>query len=91
MVVNTFVQKQPWYVKPITVHDICCCRYQVDFELYYNPDFCNFVLASSHPSTTHAFISQVLCEREGDELFYQKNALVERMYHYRFISLQVSY
>jgi hypothetical protein len=34
--INTFVQQKPWFVRPITVRDTCCCRYHVEFELYYN-------------------------------------------------------
>ena len=34
--INTFVQQKPWFVRPITVHDTCCCRYHVEFELYYD-------------------------------------------------------
>jgi hypothetical protein len=36
MSINTCVQQKPWYVKPITVHDTCCSRYHVGFELYYD-------------------------------------------------------
>jgi hypothetical protein len=34
--INTFVQQKPWFVRPITVRDMCCCRYHVEFELYYD-------------------------------------------------------
>jgi hypothetical protein len=37
--INTFVQQNPWFVRPITVYDTCCCRYHVDFELYYETFF----------------------------------------------------
>ena len=33
---SAFVQQKPWYVKPITVRDTCCCCYHVEFELYYD-------------------------------------------------------
>jgi hypothetical protein len=78
--INTFVQQKPGFVRPITAHDICCCRYHVDFELYYDT-FLNFgknLWPSSPPSIFCAFISEILCEREVDELFYQKKVLVER-------------
>jgi hypothetical protein len=79
--INTFVQQKPWFVRPIIVRDTCCCHYHVEFELYYDTflDFGKTLWPSSPPpSTFRAFISKILCEREGDELFYQKNVLVER-------------
>jgi hypothetical protein len=53
----------------------------VEFELYYNNflDFDKRLWPSSPPpSTLCSFIFEILCEREGDELFYQKNMLLER-------------
>jgi hypothetical protein len=79
--INTFVQQKPWFVRPIIVHDTCCCHYHVEFELYYDTflDFGKTLWPSSPPPSTFcAFISEILCEREGDELFYKKNVLVER-------------
>ena len=38
---STFVKLKPWYVKPIVVRETCCCRYHVEFELYYET-FLNF-------------------------------------------------
>ena len=65
--ISAFVQKKPWYVKPITVHDTCCCRYHVEFQLYYDT-FLNFGIFflkdSPPPSNNHDFISQILCGRE---------------------------
>jgi hypothetical protein len=70
------VQQKPGFVRPIIVHDTCCCRYHVEFEFYYK----NFLDYGKHlwpssppPSTLCAFISEILCEREGDELFYEKH------------------
>ena len=72
--INTFGQKKPWYVKPITVHDTCCCRYHVEFQLYYDT-FINFGKTfwkkSSPLSIIHDFISEIICARESHELFYQ--------------------
>jgi hypothetical protein len=50
----------------------------VEFELYYNTflDFGKHLWPSSPPpSTFRFFISEILCEREGDELFYQKKSV----------------
>ena len=69
MSISTFVHKKPWYVKPITVCDTCCCPYHVYFQLYYDTflDFGKTFWENSHPlSTIRDFISQILCERGGD-------------------------
>jgi hypothetical protein len=78
--INKFVQQKPWFVRPITVHDTCFCRYHVKFELYYDTflDFFKTLWPSSPPpSTCCAFISEILCEREGDDLFYKRNVFME--------------
>ena len=75
---SAFVQQKPWYVKPITVRDTCCCRYHVEFELHYDTflDFGRKLWKDSPPpSTIHDFISQILCETESDELFYEKKCV----------------
>ena len=36
MSITTFVQQKPWYVRPITISDTCCCYYHVKFQLYYD-------------------------------------------------------
>jgi hypothetical protein len=76
--INTFVQQKPWFVRPIIVRDNCFCRYHVEFDLYYD-SFLGFGKtlwpSSPSPSTFRAFISEILCEREGDELFYPKKCV----------------
>ena len=81
MSIGTFVQQNPWHVKPITICDTCCCCYHAEFELYFDTFLDigkTFWAHSPPPSTLHDFISQILCEREVDELFYQNKVLVER-------------
>ena len=73
--INTFVQQKPWYVKPTTFHDTFCCRYHVEFELYYDTflNFCKtFWAHSPPPSTIHDFISQILCEEKVMNHFTKK-------------------
>ena len=76
--ISAFFQQKPWYVKPITVCDTCFCCYHVEFELYYDTflDFGRtFWKDSPPPSSIHDFISQIPCERESDELFYEKKCV----------------
>jgi hypothetical protein len=76
--INTFVQQKPWFVRPITVRDTCCCRYHVEFELYYDTfsDFGKTLWPDSPPpSTVRVFISEILCERGEYDLFYQKKCI----------------
>ena len=75
--INALLQQKPWYVKPITVRDTCCCRCPVEFQLYYDT-FLNFgktFCKYSPLSTIHAFISQILCGRKSHELFYRKKCV----------------
>ena len=39
---SMFSKLKPWYIRPNTIRDTCCCRYHVKFELYYDTfvDFC---------------------------------------------------
>ena len=76
--ISAFVQQKPWYVKPITVRNTCCCRYHVEFELYYDIllNFCRtFWKYSPPPYTIRDFISQILCERQSNELFYENKCV----------------
>ena len=76
-----FSQQKPWYVKPITIHDTCCCRYHVEFELYYDT-FLNFgrkFWKDSPPtSAIHDFISQIQCKRKSDDLFYENKCVGDK-------------
>ena len=75
--INTFVQQKPWYVRPITIRDTCCSRYHVEFELYYDTflRFGKTFWSNSPPSTIRAFISEILCERDSHEIFYNKRCV----------------
>ena len=72
------MEQKPWYVKHITVCDTFCCRYHLEFRLYYET-FHNFGKIfwkkSPPPSIIHDFISQILCARESHELFYQNKCV----------------
>ena len=67
---STFVKIKPWYVRPITVRDTCCCRYHVEFQLYYETflDFGRKYWSNYPPlSSVHEFLSKILCARENDQ------------------------
>ena len=91
MSINAFVQQKPWFVRSITVHDTCCCCYHVEFELYYDTflDFGKTLWPGSPPPSTFCvFISEILCEREDDDLFYKKKCVGgKKCDHYGSLSL----
>ena len=61
---STFVKIKPWYVRPITIRDTCCCRYHVEFQLFYDK-FVNFSIKycsnDPPPSNVREFLSKILC------------------------------
>ena len=65
--INTFVQQKSRYVKPITIRDTWCCRYHVEFELYYDTflRFGKTFWPNSPSSTILAFISKIQRENES--------------------------
>ena len=71
--INTFVQQKPSYVIPISIHETCCCRYHVEFELRYDT-FLRFgkTFWSKSPPTIHAFIYEILREKDSHKIFYNK-------------------
>ena len=68
---STFVNIKP----PITFRDTCCCRYHVEFQLFYET-FVNFGIKywpnDPLPSSFHEFLLNILCARENNKLFYKK-------------------
>ena len=78
MSITTFVQQKLWYVRRITIRDTCCCRYHVQFQLYYDmfPEFGKmFWTNSPPPSIVREFISQTVCERNHNDVFYNKKCV----------------
>ena len=74
---STFVKLKPWYVRPIVVCDTCC-RYHVEFELYYETflDFGMKCWPNNPPLVSvHEFVSKILCARENDQVFYKKQCV----------------
>jgi hypothetical protein len=61
---STFVKLKPWYVRPITIQDTCCCWYHVEFQLYYET-FLEFGIQhwsnDPPPSSVCEFLSKILC------------------------------
>ena len=77
--INTSVQQKPWFVRPISVHDTCCCHYHVEFELYYDTflDFGKNLWASSPPSTLCALYLKLYVKEKVMNYFTKTNVLVE--------------
>ena len=63
---------------PIVIHDTCCCRYPVEFELYYET-LNNFGIQcwpnDPPPSSVCEFVSKILCAWENDKVFYMKQGV----------------
>ena len=60
---STFAKLKPWYVRPIVVHDTCCCRYHVEFDLYYETFLdCGMQCWPNNPPpvSVHEFVSKIL-------------------------------
>jgi hypothetical protein len=79
--INTFVQQKPWFVRPITAHDKCCCHYHVEFELYYDTflDFHKTLCPGSPPPSTVRVLYLKFYVKEKMMIYFTKNkVLVER-------------
>ena len=77
--ISAFVQKKPWYVRPIIVHDTCFCRCHVEFQLYYDT-FLNFgrKFGKIHLFLPLSVISYLkfYVEEKAMNYFMKKNVLV---------------
>ena len=91
---STFVKLKPWYVRPIVVRDTCCCRYHVEFELYYET-FLDFGMQcwpnNPPPASVSEFVSKILFVQENDQVFYKKQCVrgknVRNVLIWRFLML----
>ena len=65
-----FSKLKQCYIRPNTIRDTCCCRYQIEFQLYYDTfvDFCKEKHWDGEPTphTVHDFISMILCNRNPE-------------------------
>ena len=58
-----FSKLKPWYIRLNTIQATCCCRYHVEFQLYYDTfvDFCKKHWDGELvPHTVRDFISMIL-------------------------------
>jgi hypothetical protein len=75
------VQQKPWFVRPIIVCDTCCCRYHVEFELYYDT-FLDLVklYGQAHLLLPHSVLLylKLYVKEKVMDYFTKKSVLVER-------------
>ena len=66
------------------IRDTCCCRYHVEFQLYYDT-FLYFCKKHSDgeraPHTVWDFISMILCNRNPENVFFIKRCVGGRRFH----------
>ena len=68
---SMFNKLKPWYIRPNMIRDTCC-RYHVEFQLYYDTfvDFCKKHWdGEPAPHTVRDFISMILCNRNPKMCF----------------------
>ena len=67
-----FSKLKPWHIMLNTIRYTYCCRYHVEFQLYYDTFvyFCkNHWDSEPSPHTVQDFISMILCNRNPDNVF----------------------
>ena len=72
---SMFSKLKPRYIRPNTIHETCCYRYHIEFQLYYDTfvDFCKKHWDGElAPHTVQDFISMILCNRNTENVFFNK-------------------
>ena len=70
-----FSKLKPWYIRSNMIWDTCCCRYHVEFQLYFDTfvDFCKKHWDGEHAlHTMRDFISMILWNRNPENVFSLK-------------------
>ena len=81
-----FSKLKPWYIRSNTIRDTCCCRYHIEFQLYYDTfvDFCKKHWDGElAPHIGRDFISMILCNRNPENVFFNKRCVGGRRCHER--------
>lgn len=74
-----FERLRPYYVKLNKVFETCCCRYHIEFDLYYQvfrkirED--NDGYENAPPKRTSPFIASILCDKSDDNATGQINCI----------------
>ena len=71
---RSFEKCKPWYVRINTIRNTCCCRYHIDFDLYYHtfahirrflhPNHVQECSSTVPPISSIDFIHSLMCPRQ---------------------------
>ena len=82
---RSFEKCKPWYVRINIIRNTCCCRYHIEFDIYYHtfPNICHF-LHPNHvqefsstvpPMSSKDFIHSIMCPRQYGQTHYLKQCV----------------
>ena len=82
---RTFEKCKPWYVRINAICNTCFCRYNVEFEYYYNsfvhirrflhPNHVQECSSITPPISSKDFLHTIMCMRRDNQAYYAKQCL----------------
>ena len=94
---RSFEKCKPWYVRINTIHNTCCCRYNIDFDLYYHtfahihrflqPNHVRECSSIVPPMSSRYFIHSIMCLRQYGKTNYLKQCVEGSCNNYGGLSL----
>jgi len=82
---RSFEKCKPWYVRINTIRNTCCCRYHIEFDLYYHtfahirrflhPNHVQECSSTVPPVSSRDFIHSVMCPRQDGQTHYLKQCV----------------
>ena len=76
----SFEKFKPWYVRINTIWNTCCCRYNIEFDLYYHtfahirhflhPNHVQECSSTIPPMSSRDFIHSITCLRQDGKTHY---------------------
>ena len=80
-----FEKCKPWYVRIHTIQNTCCCRYHIEFDLYYHtfahtdhflhPNHVQECSSIVPPMSSKDFIHSIMCPRQDGQTHYLKQCV----------------
>ena len=82
---RSFEKCKPWYVRINTIRNTCCCRYHIEFDLYYHtfahirrvlhPNHVQECSSTTPPMSSRDFIHSIMCPRQDGQTHYLKQCV----------------